>query len=98
MANPYFNAAYYLLTNTDVVAAGYTLDTAEQHYIRHGAFEALEGGENITPTTLRKPAPWFDIEYYLAAYPDLLENGVTPDTAFQHFANYGISEGRSPNE
>src|SRR5690554_5371703 len=98
MANPYFNAAYYLETNQDVLAAGVTLDTAEQHYNQHGAFEAFAGGDNITPTTLRKPAPWFDIQYYLNSNPDLIPGGVTPDIAFYHFTTHGIGEGRSPSE
>jgi Ca2+-binding RTX toxin-like protein len=84
MANPFFNAAYYLAQNPDVAAAGYTLSTAEQHYDQHGAAE------------LRAPNPWFDARAYLAAYPDLVANGVTAATAFSHYINYGIAEGRSP--
>ncbi|WP_442594938.1 beta strand repeat-containing protein [Parapusillimonas sp. JC17] len=91
MANPYFNAAYYLATNLDVLAAGYTVETAEQHYLQHGAVEALSGAN-----TARKPAPWFDIQFYLTNYPDLLAGGVTAQTAFQHFVTHGQFEQRSP--
>lgn len=92
MANPYFNASYYLANNLDVLAAGYTVETAESHYLQFGAAEALAG-----TNTARKPAPWFDIQYYITSNPDLLANGVTVQTAFQHFTQYGINEGRSPS-
>lgn len=92
MANPYFNASYYLANNLDVLAAGYSVETAESHYLQYGAAEALAG-----TNTARKPAPWFDIQYYLISNPDLLANGITVGTAFQHFTTYGINEGRSPS-
>lgn len=82
MANPYFNAAYYLAHNPDLVLAGITADTAEQHYDDYGAAEN------------RSPNGWFDPEAYLAANPDLIAAGVTPATALDHFAQYGINEGR----
>lgn len=91
MANPYFNAAYYLATNLDVLAAGYTVETAEQHYLQYGAAEALSGAN-----TARKPAPWFDIQFYLTSNPDLLANGIGADNAFWHFTTYGQFEQRSP--
>jgi hypothetical protein len=89
MANPFFDAAYYLARNPDVVAAGYTLATAEQHYLRYGAVESL-----TDPS--RAPNAWFDARAYLAAYPDLVANGVTAATAFSHYVNHGINENRSP--
>jgi Ca2+-binding RTX toxin-like protein len=84
MADPFFNAAYYLARNPDVAAAGYTLATAEQQYDRYGATEG------------RTPNTWFNAAAYLAAYPDLASHGVTAATAFQHYITYGINEGRSP--
>lgn len=91
MANPYFNASYYLANNLDVLAAGYTVETAEQHYLNYGAAEALAG-----TNAARKPAPWFDIQYYLTSNPDLLDAGIGADTAFWHFTTYGQFEQRSP--
>lgn len=52
MANPFFDAAFYLAKNPDVAAAGYTLATAEQHYNQYGAFE------------VRAANPWFDAKAY----------------------------------
>jgi Ca2+-binding RTX toxin-like protein len=84
MANPFFDAAYYLAQNPDVAAAGYTLATAEQHYAKYGAFE------------VRAANPWFDARAYLAAYPDLAAHGVTVANALAHYTTYGINENRSP--
>jgi Ca2+-binding RTX toxin-like protein len=89
MANPFFDAAYYLARNPDVGAAGYTLATAEQHYLRYGAAESLTG-------STRAPNAWFDAKAYLAAYPDLAANGLTAATALSHYLTYGLSENRSP--
>jgi hypothetical protein len=89
MANPFFDAAYYLARNPDVAAAGYTLATAEQHYLRYGATESLT-------VASRAPNAWFDAKVYLAAYPDLVANGVTAATALSHYVTYGINENRSP--
>lgn len=82
MANPYFNAAYYLANNDDLVINGVTEETAELHYDLHGAAEG------------RAPNSWFDAKAYLLASDDLIPNGVTLANAFQHFALYGINEGR----
>lgn len=35
------------------------------------------------------------MNFYLAAYPDLLANGITAATALDHFYTYGLNEGRS---
>lgn len=89
MANPYFNAAYYLAHNADVAAAvaGMTpaqqLAVAEQHYDLHGATEG------------RAPNAWFDATAYLNANPDLVPGGVTLATALAHYAQFGESEGRT---
>lgn len=92
MANPYFNAEYYLARNPDVFAAGInTPEAAWEHYVNFGAAEALNGA------TTRKPAPWFNISYYLAENPDLNTAGLTAGQLLDHFTNFGISEGRAPN-
>lgn len=90
MANPYFNAAYYLANNPDLVAAGVD---AETHYRDHGASEAFLG-----TNTDRKPAEWFDIQYYLSQNPDVaaaVAGNVA--AAFDHFTTHGIGEGRVPS-
>lgn len=94
MANPYFNAVYYLQQNPDVFSAGYTVATAWDHYVKHGANEA-----NVTGGTFRAPNPWFDVKYYLANNPDLVRAGITPATALDHFLTYGSTAGedRAPN-
>ena len=60
---PGFDAAYYLLHNPDVKAAG--VDPAE-HYVRHGGREG------------RNPSAVFDTGYYLARNPDVAAAGVNP--------------------
>ncbi|MFT0533292.1 hypothetical protein ACMHYJ_10775 [Castellaniella hirudinis] len=82
MANPYFDAAYYLAQNPDLVIAGVTLATAAQHYDNYGAAEG------------RQPNPWFDPNAYLLANTDLIANGVTLATALDHFTAFGVYEGR----
>lgn len=92
MANPYFNAQYYLAQNPDLLAAGInTVDAAWAHYVNYGASEALNGASS------RSPAPWFDVQYYLSANPDLLTSGLTGAQLFEHFVTYGINEGRVPS-
>lgn len=88
MANPFFNATYYNQENKDVYVSGMDAYT---HYVQFGASEALEGAAT------RKPAPWFDIEFYYANNPDLINAKLTPAQLFDHFANYGYKEGRAPN-
>src|SRR5690606_2518163 len=90
MANPYFNAAYYLTNNPDLFAAGInTPEGAWNHYVTYGAAESLASGG-------RKPAPWFDAKYYLESNPDLSTAGLNPGDLFEHFTNYGLNEGRAP--
>lgn len=85
MANPFFDAAYYLAQNPDVEAAfGDDAAAAEAHYIANGADEG------------RKPAQWFDAAYYQSNNADLA--GLAPNELFEHFANYGVNELRSPSE
>src|SRR5690606_29447642 len=64
---------------------------AEQHYLNHGAAEALAGAAT------RKPAPWFDIQFYYRNNSDLVEAGLSANELFDHFVAHGINEGRSPN-
>lgn len=89
--NPFFNAQLYLSRNPDLIAAG--LHTDEQlwaHYVEYGAFESTTDAD-------RAPNSWFDVNYYLGNYPDLIENGVTAATALDHYRSYGVNEGRSFN-
>lgn len=92
MANPYFNATFYLQSNPDLLAAGVTVATAWDHYVNFGANEAYVAG-GFT----RAPNDWFDARFYLESNPDLITAGVTPDTALDHFAKFGAAELRSPN-
>lgn len=92
MANPYFNATYYLANNPDLFAAGVTVATAWDHYVSYGAQEAYTAG-GMT----RAPNAWFDANYYLTNNTDLIASGVTPDSALDHFTTYGMYELRSPN-
>lgn len=87
MANPYFNAAYYLANNPDLVLAGLTAENVEQHYLQYGAAESVSN-------PARNPNPWFDASFYLRANPDLIQAGLTPADALAHFANYGVYENR----
>lgn len=92
MANPYFNAQYYLTQNPDLLAAGInTVEAAWAHYVNYGAAEALNG------VSSRSPAPWFDVKYYLSVNPDLVTSGLTGAQLFEHFVTYGINEGRVPS-
>src|SRR5690554_621471 len=92
MANPYFNATYYLQNNQDLIAAGInTVEGAWAHYVQFGAAEALQGAAS------RSPAPWFDIKYYLSQNADLVTSGLTAGQLFEHFINFGIEEGRQPS-
>ncbi|NYT25199.1 hypothetical protein H0A73_16485 [Alcaligenaceae bacterium] len=86
MANPYFNAQYYLTTNQDVFNAGInTPEGAWNHYVQYGAAEG------------RSPTPWFDSVYYLNQNPDLATAGLSASELFDHFTTYGIEEGRQPS-
>lgn len=91
MANPFFNAKYYLEKNADVAAVvGDDADLAEQHYFLYGASEALDGNAD------RSPAPWFDIEFYANSREDLAD--VPAEQLFLHFVLHGMREGLSPME
>ncbi|WP_053080621.1 hypothetical protein [Methylobacterium variabile] len=82
-----FDAEYYLLSNSDVVAAAAiygsnALDFAYQHYELYGWREG------------RDPNAVFDTQGYLAAYADVRAAGVDP---LMHYDQYGWREGRDPS-
>lgn len=88
MSNLFFNANLYLAKNPDLAAAG--LQTPEQlwtHYINYGAQESLT-------VASRAPNSWFDVSFYLTSNPDLGAAGITANMALNHYAQYGVHEGR----
>lgn len=93
MANPYFNAQYYLTHNPDLYAAGVrTAEQAEAHYLAFGA------AESAAPLAVRVgPNPWFDAAYYISSNLDLQRAGLTAKDALAHYAAYGVTEGRAPS-
>ncbi len=60
---PYFDAAYYLAVNRDVVEAG--IDPLD-HFLQQGWREG------------RAPGPVFDVAYYLEANQDVVAAGINP--------------------
>ena len=89
--NQLFNANYYLAHNADLIRAG--LHTDEQlwaHYVQFGAQESLLLGADADAA--RAPNAWFKLDYYLAANPDLIQNGITAATALDHYLQFGIAE------
>ena len=70
-----FDREYYLQAYLDVAQAG--VDPL-RHYVSHGWREK------------RRPAAWFDPEYYLAANPDAA--GGDP---FAHYLAHGRAAGRA---
>lgn len=80
-----FDAAYYLSSNPDVLAAVTKGGiTAQQHFVQFGRFEG------------RNPTAFFNTEAYVAANPDVANVlGTQPGfTAWDHFINYGVAENR----
>lgn len=82
---PVFKPSYYLTVNKDVAKAGYTIDTAVNHWKKFGIKEG------------RASAPNFHVKEYLANYSDLRkaygDKGYA--RAILHYFNSGINEGRS---
>jgi hypothetical protein len=72
-----FDAAFYLETNPDVADAGFTEETAINHYLEFG-FE--EG---------RDPHPLFDTSFYFSQRLDVLDVGAEP---FGHYLDFGFEE------
>ncbi|MFE1600875.1 hypothetical protein [Methylobacterium sp. ID0610] len=60
---PYFDPAYYLACNPDVMRAG---TDPLSHFLDYGWREG------------RSPAPWFNIEQYLSHRPDIRHAGINP--------------------
>lgn len=77
-----FDATLYLATNPDLVAAGYTTDTAYAHYLAFGIDEG------------RAANAFFDTAGYMAQNPDVAAAGMNP---LQHFFEFGWLEGRDPS-
>src|SRR3546814_752186 len=82
VANPYFDAEYYLRVHPDLLEQGVTLETAEQYFLDCGA----EAGH--------KTNVCFYTGFYLFENPDLVEAGLTRAEALDHFWQQGIYEGR----
>lgn len=83
---PYFDVAFYLDSNPDVLAAvslGQT--TAFEHFVNHGAKEG------------RSPTALFSATAYLIAYSDVADavGAGQIHSAWDHFVTYGVLEGRS---
>lgn len=83
--HPLFDTNYYLANNPDVatVVRQGTV-TAIEHFLKTGQFEN------------RNPSPFFNPTYYLQKYPTIatsVQNGSLK-SAFEHYARYGIFEGR----
>lgn len=90
-----FDAVYYLRQNPDVrdaFNADHTL--AWQHYLQFGASESLSPDAEAGT---RAPMPWFDIDFYLSANPDVAAAADGPSFAFRHFIENGMTEFRAPN-
>src|SRR5690606_3259494 len=90
-----FDAVYYLRQNPDVrdaFNADHTL--AWQHYLQFGAAESLSPDAEAGT---RAPMPWFDIDFYLSANPDVAAAADGPSFAFRHFIEHGMTEFRAPN-
>lgn len=74
-----FDAALYLAMNPDVEAAGFTTETAYDHYVAFGIDEG------------RAASAFFDTAGYLATYQDVAAAGVNP---LEHYSTFGWMEGR----
>lgn len=84
--NAVFNSAEYLAANTDVADAGINpLD----HFNQFGM------AEGRAPSASTPGLNDFNWEVYLASNSDLTEAGITTqEAAYDHFINFGHSEGR----
>jgi hypothetical protein len=89
--NQTFNWQYYLNSNPDVVEAisKGLVGSAFEHYQKSGSFEGRQPSADFVGLGS------FDYTYYLAVNPDLADAGITtPAQAYQHYLQYGASEGR----
>lgn len=88
-----FDPVFYLRQNPDVRDATQAdHGMAWNHYLQFGATEAYTLGDSG-----RAPNPWFDVQYYMNAHPDLAREGLHANDAFVHFVNHGMHEWRAPN-
>ena len=80
-----FNERYYLSQNPDVQAAV----TAGMFASGYGHWQAFGRAEG------RQSSPFFDVQVYRDANPDLTEAGLTTKSDFiRHFNTYGFNEAR----
>lgn len=79
----HFDPAFYLNNNSDLIAAGYTVDNVEDHWLNCGIYEGRQGSSI------------FDVKYYLQIYFDLyIAYGSDYYGAYKHWLINGIQEGR----
>jgi len=66
-----------------------------RHYLTIGRGQSLEIRPviDLASQSLRESG-LFDVEYYLARYPDVADSGADP---VRHYLRYGAREGRDPN-
>lgn len=96
----WFDADWYLQKNADIANAG--IDPAT-HYLQHGIAEGRAPSaiflkdEPATPVdyrlTLIEESEWFDADWYLQQYPDVVAAGFN---AAEHYLHFGAAEGRQP--
>lgn len=81
-----FVAAEYKLINQDI---SYSTIPAEVHYYYHGKAEGRR--YKLIHSTSKSLAGEFDIEWYVAEYPEIVRYADDP---FEHYLKYGRYEGR----
>lgn len=84
-----FDSVYYFNQRPDVLAAWQASDLSLSPYefaVAH--YDAFGWREGANPNKM------FNTDEYLDAWPDLVVAGVNP---FNHFNEFGFSEGRAPN-
>ncbi|HIK08985.1 MAG TPA: PPC domain-containing protein [Oscillatoriaceae cyanobacterium M33_DOE_052] len=79
-----FDTAYYLQQNPDVAAIVPDQFTAYEHFLEAGQEEG------------RNPIATFNSNFYLQQYPDVADgvNSGVLSSAFAHFVQFGLTEGR----
>ncbi len=84
---PYFNEAYYLENNPDVLQA-----VADGEYS-----SGLQHFEDVGQFENRQPTQWFNPVQYEIQNPDVLAavNAGDIGSAWEHFVKYGVAEDRS---
>jgi glycosyltransferase involved in cell wall biosynthesis len=74
-----FDSRFYRTINPEL---NFTFISPEMHFLLAGWRQK------------RDPAPWFSVDSYLTAYPDVRAACLNP---FVHFIDWGRTEGRQPN-